>query len=126
MEPISSDAKEIIKSAVEVDRLNHKPEDDPAIKGLEEALCRIISGNRGDEDSNPISELLQTADLVKDPGDGSDLPDEDTEQGPSERLSSAMEEMDALIGLHDVKQQVRTMVNVLQVRRRCHQLNVRQ
>ena len=36
-----------------------------------------------------------------------------------------MEEMDALIGLHEVKQQVRTMVNVLQVRRRCHQLNVR-
>lgn len=125
LEPISSDAKEIIKSAVEVDRLIHKPEDDPAIKGLEEALCRIITGNEGDEDSNPISGLLQTADLVKDPGDGSDLPDEDSEQGPSERLSSAMEEMDALIGLHEVKQQVRTMVNVLQVRRRCHQLNVR-
>lgn len=112
---------------MEVDKLIHKPEDDPAIKGLEEALCRIISGNGGNEDTNPISELLQTADLVKDPGDGSDLPDDnetslqnkDVKKDPSERLCSAIEEMDALIGLHEVKQQVKTMVNVLQVRKRC-------
>ena len=131
--PISSDTKEIIKAAVEVDEIIHKPEEDPVIGGLEEALCRIISGNGDDEDLNHISEIPLAADLVKDPGDGSDLPDDstlylqntDTDKVSTQILTPAMEEMDALIGLYEVKQQVRTMVNVLQVRRRCLQLNVR-
>ena len=128
LEPISSDNKELIRTAVEVDKLIHKPEEDPVIKALEEALCRIMSGGCYD-DTVQIPDVVQTADLVKDPGDGSDLEDENDiaaeNQCDEKRLASAMEELESLIGLHEVKQQVRTLVNVLQVRKRCQQLNVR-
>ena len=128
LEPINSDKKELIKSAIEIDKLIHKPEEDPVIKGLEEALRRIISGDNP-EGTGDISAALQTADLIKDPGDGSELPDEmesDAEtSGSEEKLLSAMEEMDALIGLYEVKQQVKTLVNVLRVRKKCQQLNIR-
>ena len=42
-----------------------------------------------------------------------------------DKLLSAMEEMDALIGLYEVKQQVKTLVDVLLVRKKCLQLNIR-
>ena len=38
---------------------------------------------------------------------------------------SAVEELNALIGLSEVKQKVKTLVNVLQVRKRCQQLNIK-
>ena len=107
LEPISSDNKELIKTAVEVDKLLHKPEEDPLIKGLEEALRRIISGDTAEELPLQASDVLQTADLIKDPGDGSDLPDEfisaKDESGTANGLASAMEELEALIGLYEVK-----------------------
>ena len=129
LEPISSDNKELITTAVEVDKLLHKPEEDPLIKGLEEALRRIISGDTAEESPLQASDVLQTADLIKDPGDGSDLPDEfisaKDEPGTANGLASAMEELESLIGLYEVKQQVKTLVNVLQVRKRCQQLNIK-
>lgn len=128
LEPISSDNKELIRTAVEVDKLIHKPEEDPVIKALEEALCRIMSGG-GSDNIVQIPDVVQTADLVKDPGDGSNLEDEYCSTGENQKeeqgLVPAIEELDSLIGLYEVKQQVRTLINVLQVRKKCQQLNVR-
>ena len=124
---VTGDSKDLIKSAVEVDKMLHKSEEDPVIIALEEALNKIISGedkSQKEEDLIVVSEN----ELVKDSGDGSDLPDEiidenDTQEGTG--FTSAMEEMDALIGLDEVKNQVKTMVNVLKVRRICQQMQIK-
>lgn len=126
---VESDKKDLIISAVEVDKLLHKSEEDPVIKGLEETLCRIVSGetSKTETDEEPGLELSE-ADLVKDPGDGSDLTEEflsGQDESESAGLASAIEEMDALIGLHEVKAQVKTLVNVLRVRQKCQQMHIK-
>lgn len=122
---IDSDKKDIITTAVEVDKLLHKADDDPVVKELEEALCSIVAGRENPQNLDEDSRIeLSEPVLIKDPGDGSDLPDEN-ETPVNNGLASAMEEMDALIGLDEVKQQVKTMVNVLRIRQRCRQMNIK-
>ena len=122
---IESDKKDIITTAVEVDKLLHKADDDPVVKELEEALCSIVAGRENPQNLDEDSRIeLSEPVLIKDPGDGSDLPDEN-ETPVNNGLASAMEEMDALIGLDEVKQQVKTMVNVLRIRQRCRQMNIK-
>jgi len=122
---IDSDKKDIITTAVEVDKLLHKSEEDQVVKELEESLCKIVDGEKRSQEFNEDSQIeLSEPVLIKEPGDGSDLPDED-EFAANKESSSAMEEMEALIGLDEVKQQVKTMVNVLRIRSKCRQMNIK-
>ena len=74
---IDSDKKDIITTAVEVDKLLHKADDDPVVKELEEALCSIVAGRENPQNLDEDSRIeLSEPVLIKDPGDGSDLPDE--------------------------------------------------
>ena len=117
---IQEDKKKMIETAVEVYNQLHKPEDDPVIRELEQNVRTIMSKvvsredrSRNSEDSTSIDEAYVNA---NDCGNGDD---ERTEH------ISAMEELDSLIGLEDVKNQVRTLVNVLQIRKKCRQLNIK-
>ena len=127
LEPITGENRNVIKAAVEVDRMIHKDEDDPVITALEQALCKLVSGSNED-DVLDIEETERPVDLIKEAGDGSELEDEENNSASdndSNRYSSAIEEMDTLVGLYEVKQQVRSLVNLLQVRKKCRQLNIR-
>ena len=122
---IESDKKDLIITAVEVDKLLHKSEEDPVLNALEDALCKIVSGEEitKESDGDNQDDFSEPV-LLKDPGDGSDLPDED-DLVVGAGLTSAMEEMDALIGLYEVKEQVKTLVNVLRIRQKCRQMNIK-
>lgn len=124
---VDSENIELIKSAVKVDKVLHKSEEDPVIRVLEETLCNVMPGednSQNEDDQVVVSEV----DLVKESGDGSNLPDEIIDGNDSAEeacFTSAIDEMDALIGLDEVKNQVKTMVNVLRVRKICQQLHIR-
>lgn len=122
---IESDKKDLIITAVEVDKLLHKSEEDPVLNALEDALCKIVSGEEitKESDGDNQDDFSEPV-LLKDPGDASDLPDED-DLVVGAGLTSAMEEMDALIGLYEVKEQVKTLVNVLRIRQKCRQMNIK-
>lgn len=133
---------ELIKCAIEIDKMIHKK--NPLVEAMEEALRRTLAEDKEKDvdiveeekkeielfkDQGDGSELESetNAELIKDLGDGSDLQDEIVEVEPhyEEMQLTALDELDALIGLQDVKNQVRTMVNVLKVRKRCEELDVK-
>lgn len=139
---------EIIRLAAEIDKKVHK--DDPIISHVEDAIRTTINE---DNEAEPIQkvepeeneqELFKddgdgtdlddeiTADLIKDDGDGSDLEDEVLDisgvtpiHRQQDKELTAMEELNNLIGLREVKAQVSTMLNVLKVSKRCDELNVK-
>ena len=139
---------EIIRLAAEIDKKVHK--DDPIISHVEDAIRTTINE---DNEAEPIQkvepeeneqELFKddgdgtdlddeiTADLIKDDGYGSDLEDEVLDisgvtpiHRQQDKELTAMEELNNLIGLREVKAQVSTMLNVLKVRKRCDELNVK-
>lgn len=134
---VTSEHKELIKCAVEVDKLINKKENDPVIAALEEALIKTINDDDYDDavvdhpyieivkDSGDGTDLLDetAADIIKDESDGSALPDENN---VSEVLTlTAMEELESLIGLQEVKQQIKATLNVQRVRKRCQELDIK-
>ena len=134
---INSSKIDLIKSAIEVDERFHRREEDPVIKTLEEGLCRVIQNSNmptveqdGKGETDTDSEPESGENTEKDSEDSTDHIDSGEEAIPDEAVTSpvhvpAMEELNALIGLSEVKQKVKTLVNVLQVRKRCQQLNIR-
>ena len=134
---VSSEHMEIIKYAVEVDELIHKDEEDPLIKAFGDTLEKIVQKDDASEkeeeracfgivvDPGDGSDLVdeKPVDIVKDEGDGSDLPDEWIE--PEELNSDALFELDELIGLKEVKQQIRTTLNAQRIRKRCEMLGIK-
>ena len=112
---IRDDKKKMIETEVEVYNQLHKPEDDPIIRELEQNVRTIMDKDVSSEDKgkceNPASN-----DQNRVITNGLDA---------DERSISAMKELDSLIGLEDVKNQVRTLVNVLQIRKKCRQLNIK-
>lgn len=130
LDMVNSAQKDLIISAVEVDRQLHKSEEEYSANSMENALCQILSGitAAGEADDSDKGKDQPEAELVKDPGDGSDLPDDASwsDDAPKDKArASAMEEMDALIGLHEVKSQIKTMVNVLRIRQKCREMNIK-
>lgn len=137
---------EIVRAAAKIDEMIHvnNAQDEAIVK----ALMSVINNGENDEgDSHSFSESEK--ELYKDPGDGSDLPDEDgidliKESGDGSELvseafagektlhdcdhqiqSPAMEELDALVGLEEAKAQIKSLVNLLRVRKRCAELGIK-
>ena len=133
---LKSDKIDLIRKAINIDKQLHKREDDPVIKALEAAIIHAVNNSNGDKERAKRSNEI-IIDMDKNPGDDSELLTEETDEHSSSSekpnnlqtknaaLATAMEEMDALIGLSEVKQQVKTLVNVFQVRRRCKELNIK-
>ncbi len=113
---IKGDNIELIKCAIEVDKVIH--EKDPIADALEKTVIKMFEDLPDADVSEAVEKEIE---LYKETGDGSDLEDEMS----SDIETTAMDELNALIGLQDVKQQVNTMVNVLKVRKRCAELNVK-
>ena len=143
LERLKDDQAKLIRTAVEIDRMIHKK--NPVVEALEKAVVKALADADTDSDTKeePEKELFKdpgdgsdledeaTVDIIKDQGDGSDLEDEviavDGAIPFSQKKApqSAMDKLNALIGLQDVKKQVNTMLNVLRVRQRCDELNVK-
>ncbi len=139
---IKSEHMEIIKYAVEADKHVNKRVKDPFVYAVEEALVSILSHEKRNTVEDNVAET-DTIDLkpeiLKDEGDGADLDDEIShdlskvehdgfalqDEGSENGLTEAMEELDALIGLSEVKQQIKDMVNAQKVRKRCEELNIK-
>ena len=145
---IEDSTAEIIRLAAEIDKKVHK--DDPIISRVQDAIRATINS---DKETAPIHEVEPeknewelfkddgdgtdlddeiTAELIKDDGDGSNLEDDVVDilgvtpmHWQQDRELTAMDELNNLIGLRDVKAQVTTMLNVLKVRKRCNELNVK-
>ena len=139
---------EIVRLATEIDKKVHK--DDPIIEQMEEAIRTTINKDddavevqevkpekheqelfKDDGDGSDLDDEI-AAELIKEPGDGSDLDDEVSDipgvtliNRQQEKEPTALDELNELIGLREVKAQVSTMLNVLKVRQRCDELNVK-
>lgn len=149
LDGIDDEQKEMIKAAIKIDVLLHN---DPYEEVIEEAIHSVMNNqddntisdadNETDisdkeielfKDPGDGSDLAdeRRVELIKDPGDGSDLKDEPIEEQNDHRTQicsysvPAMDELDALAGLKEAKHQIKSMVNVLRVRKRCEELNVR-
>lgn len=146
LECLNSEKAELVKYAIEVDKEIHKREKDPYIGALEETLMSNFSKEEAstadelDVDNDMLEtqpDLLKEAgdgldlesetihDLVKNAGDGSDLPDEESVSEVYTKKMDGLEELDAMIGLAEVKQQVKAMLNVHLVRKRCEELGIK-
>ena len=125
LERLKDDQAKLIRTAVEIDRMIHKK--NPVVEALEKAVVKALADTDTDSDTKEEPEK----ELFKDPGDGSDLEDEvialDGAIPFSQKKApqSAVDKLNALIGLQNVKKQVNTMLNVLRVRQRCDELNVK-
>lgn len=124
---INSSKRDLIKRAIEVDERFHGREEDPVNKAIEEGLCCMT------QDSNKLDEEQQDGNEGTDPkskAESERIPEKDLEESTdlavtSPEQVSAMERLNSLVGLTEVKQKVKTLVNVLQVRKRCQQLNIK-
>ncbi|MCR5603736.1 MAG: AAA family ATPase [Lachnospiraceae bacterium] len=143
---VESEQAEIVRAASRIDEMlhNNKPQDE----AIEKALIAVINDKKDEADG---THLLHISDmeLYKDPGDGSDLPDEEgfyliKDPGDGSALESesqdsaevqqecdnqsqtpAMKELDNLVGLDDAKMQIKSLINLLQVRKRCAELGIK-
>ena len=124
--------RKIIELAIEVDEFINERQKPPVVSTEEDEKTVYIIKESGDgsdlEDES--SEYI-----IKEAGDGSDLADESPvfimkEPGDGSELSNseiqlvAMNKLDKLIGLQDVKQQIKSMVNYQIVSNKCKEYNI--
>lgn len=102
-EKIDFDPLFMIKKGRELELIKHAVEIDklinkknPIFDAIEKGLCDVLT-----EDSEMVKESAEAMDLL------------------------SIEKLDALIGLCEVKEQVHTLVNVLKVRRKCEELEIK-
>lgn len=126
LEIMSSSKIDLIKTAIETDKHIHKWDDDPLLKQVEEVLKHIESTD--DEKSGNIFDEQIVPRNVTNQEDNLNLyngTDEAAATDSNIGLEEALKELDSLVGLRDVKQQIKTLVNAFQIRKRCLQLNIK-
>lgn len=128
LENVSSEHMDVIKCAVDVDQRINNREKDPFVLAMEEALVSHLSNNdeiekrRGKTETHGNGKIIFGEENTnKNVTNIGNLENNKTE----EEQNSAIDELEALIGLNEVKKQIRSMLNVQLVRKRCDELDVK-
>lgn len=125
LDGLTSKKMDLIRSAIEADQHIHPVESDPVVSALEEALRNTMAG---DSDRQQINFQDISSDEEKKPETVHKFRVAGLEEKQVSRektcTGNAMDELDALVGLAEVKRQVRSMVNVLRVRDKCREYGI--
>ena len=124
LDGLTSDKIDLIRSAIEVDQRIHPEDADPVVIALEESLRKTIAGDSEQQQIN----LQTSSDDKQNPKEDIRFrvlgQEENQNAGNSFCAGNAIDELDALVGLAEVKRQVKSMVNMFRVRDRCRELGI--